>query len=553
MANSKELLKQPYITIPLLLLSVVLYRLWHILQGRFPLDSDEGIIGLLMIRALRGNFSVFFPGQDYLGTFLYMLFSPLLLVFGENPFGLRMVYLTLLLLILLIWRKILTYLNALEIWPFLVLLCASGPVFFLEWTTKARGMVEVLFMGSLWLFCLLYLLRNSDQFERRKWQLLGFGTLTAVAWWTSQLVLFFFIPGAIYILCFPETRTRLRDLFFSKTFFLLFAAAFMMTALVYLRATLYFQSPVQDVFWENRFVILTLWLLSLVSCNLYSHFASQIRWPVQFLNGLNLGYLPVILRVWGKQELYNTTSLQSLENVPVNLSAFIFLAFPEIVLGRNQDDLSLKLMMMLIAWYVLLSIGLLFFLKILGQMAYRYWKGDTSQETPYFRTSDFFLLIFSSVTFLLLMFVTRVGSPAPHYAVTPIFFLNLLLAGFLWKVWKLDKITASIFTILLLTINLLSAPSLPKHDLHPFTGIAREEAEIIEFLEEIGCDEAQGYLMARPMPEDEVRPWLASAGNAPWSVAVGQPQEGEPIVQGELESGAGGKRAVGKRSSGGNH
>jgi EAL domain-containing protein (putative c-di-GMP-specific phosphodiesterase class I) len=37
-----------------------------------------------------------------------------------------------------------------------------------------------------------------------------------------------------------------------------------------------------------------------------------------------------------------------------------------------------------------------------------------------------------------------------------------------------------------------------------------ETAEVLAALASTGCDVAQGYLFARPMPPEQVAPWLAS-------------------------------------------
>ena len=37
-----------------------------------------------------------------------------------------------------------------------------------------------------------------------------------------------------------------------------------------------------------------------------------------------------------------------------------------------------------------------------------------------------------------------------------------------------------------------------------------ENDETLETLHALGCDTAQGFLVSRPMPPDEVAPWLAA-------------------------------------------
>jgi diguanylate cyclase len=39
-----------------------------------------------------------------------------------------------------------------------------------------------------------------------------------------------------------------------------------------------------------------------------------------------------------------------------------------------------------------------------------------------------------------------------------------------------------------------------------------ETAEIYQQLRALGCDEAQGYFMSRPLPAQQIEPWLAKRG-----------------------------------------
>jgi EAL domain-containing protein (putative c-di-GMP-specific phosphodiesterase class I) len=51
-----------------------------------------------------------------------------------------------------------------------------------------------------------------------------------------------------------------------------------------------------------------------------------------------------------------------------------------------------------------------------------------------------------------------------------------------------------------------------------------EDAATLASLREWGCDVAQGYYIARPMPGDSVLPWLSTAGGAGTTVAVPRPR-----------------------------
>ena len=48
-----------------------------------------------------------------------------------------------------------------------------------------------------------------------------------------------------------------------------------------------------------------------------------------------------------------------------------------------------------------------------------------------------------------------------------------------------------------------------------------EDQEVYAALRELGCDSAQGYYMARPMPVDQIARWLRSTNTHAWSSTAG--------------------------------
>ncbi|MNV43771.1 Oxygen sensor protein DosP [compost metagenome] len=45
-----------------------------------------------------------------------------------------------------------------------------------------------------------------------------------------------------------------------------------------------------------------------------------------------------------------------------------------------------------------------------------------------------------------------------------------------------------------------------------------ETADQLDFLDEVGCDKIQGYLISRPIPQDEVEDWMRRY--EPWTADI---------------------------------
>jgi hypothetical protein len=66
------------------------YRIWLLVAGTPPTNSDEAVMGLAALHILRGHdFPVFFYGQQYMGTLEAYLAVPFFAVFGPSTLALR--------------------------------------------------------------------------------------------------------------------------------------------------------------------------------------------------------------------------------------------------------------------------------------------------------------------------------------------------------------------------------------------------------------------------------------------------------------------------------
>ena len=117
------------VLIPLIPISLyVAHRLWVVLTGRCPLDSDEAIFGIMGMEALRGQFRAFYHGQDYLGSFQALASIPFLVLLGASPLALRVTAIAEGAVILLCWRRIFRKWSLpREAWFLFALLFAFGP------------------------------------------------------------------------------------------------------------------------------------------------------------------------------------------------------------------------------------------------------------------------------------------------------------------------------------------------------------------------------------------------------------------------------------------
>jgi hypothetical protein len=172
---------------------------WLALRGaNWRFDYDEGMVGLQVLRVLRGQFAVFHPGQPYLGNLETYLLAPFFVLFGANDPTLKIVPL------LLSGAYVATTglvgraaFNA-RIGALAALIAAVAPAYLVIVGLKAWGAtIESLVLGNLLLLITLRIVKGSAH-PRRDYLLLGF--VAGVAFWISWLVAFYALPVALILL-----------------------------------------------------------------------------------------------------------------------------------------------------------------------------------------------------------------------------------------------------------------------------------------------------------------------------------------------------------------
>ena len=165
-----------------------------LLHGPFgEIEADEAVVGLMARHLLAGEWSVFYWGQDYLGSLSALLTAPAFALFGATPLVLKLVPLGLSLGFLVL--AALTARRAFGEGPALLtaLYLAVPPAFLAIWSLKARGgYIELLVLGQGMLLLGLALAR------RDRWPLPGafaLGLLAGLALWTHPLAVVYLGPG----------------------------------------------------------------------------------------------------------------------------------------------------------------------------------------------------------------------------------------------------------------------------------------------------------------------------------------------------------------------
>src|SRR5258708_39797891 len=74
----------------LILALAVGLRLWLLARDVPTLNSDEATVGLMALHVLRGEWTVFYWGQPYMGSLEAILAAPAIALFGSTSLGLHL-------------------------------------------------------------------------------------------------------------------------------------------------------------------------------------------------------------------------------------------------------------------------------------------------------------------------------------------------------------------------------------------------------------------------------------------------------------------------------
>jgi len=209
MAKSLHHGKHPAVVIMLLACGGLALRLMLLIHAGWRYDYDEGMVGLQVLRILRGARPVFHPGQPYLAALESYLIAPLFAIFGANAVTLKIVPWLLSGIYVgstgwLGWRVFDRQVGALS-----ALLAAAAPTYLLITGMKTWGATaETLILGNLALVAATYMLDPQQPPSTQDRATKALGLMLGVAFWVSWLISFYAIPILIVVCLWGRAPLR---------------------------------------------------------------------------------------------------------------------------------------------------------------------------------------------------------------------------------------------------------------------------------------------------------------------------------------------------------
>jgi hypothetical protein len=176
------------------------WRLAFLIESHWRYDYDEGMVGLQVLRILRGEFPVFHPGQPYLGALESYLIAPLFVLFGPNAITLKLIPWLLSGAYIATTGWLASRAFGPRVASLSALLAAFAPSYLLVVGTKTWGATaETLVLGNLALIATSYVLDTRIPTETRERALTLLGFVGGVACWVSWLFAFYAVPIALVL------------------------------------------------------------------------------------------------------------------------------------------------------------------------------------------------------------------------------------------------------------------------------------------------------------------------------------------------------------------
>lgn len=184
-------------------------RVWLVAASHGMMDGDEAALGIQAENILRGQFPVYFPGQNYMGSWDAYLMAPLVYFFGPTALAPRIVTLAEYLLYLPLVGMVAARLYGERARAVALLFTALPPLYIT--VTELRmlgGYIETLTIGAALLLLTLEIRQRWRDGRASFWQWALVGGLIGLGLWIDTLTVEYVIACALWLA--PAALRRLR-------------------------------------------------------------------------------------------------------------------------------------------------------------------------------------------------------------------------------------------------------------------------------------------------------------------------------------------------------
>ena len=182
------------------------------------LSSDETAVGLMSLMVMKGDFPVFYYGQNFMGSLEAFLGGSFFQFFGPSPFTLELLAvifsILFLFLLYLLSKLFFGYKTAL----ISIALLSIPPLSLLQWSHETRLHYHFVLIFGNFLLIISHKLIYQDVAPKTKRILFALlGLLSGIGWWNNYLIITYILPVGLFLFL------RDKKILFTKNFiFLLF-------------------------------------------------------------------------------------------------------------------------------------------------------------------------------------------------------------------------------------------------------------------------------------------------------------------------------------------